>query len=270
MKHEGNVLKMQTTNGETVQYVLPIGDALVPLNPLIGKKIRINFEGRINCIATGELIKKTYGQGYCYKAYTNLPECDMCIVKPHQCHYGKGTCRDMKWGEEHCMIPFVVYLARTNHIKVGVTAANRCETRWMDQGAIEALPILRFSSRYQAGLMELEMSKSLPDKTNWQQMLLGEISDKRDLLELREELYLEFANLVDDLEGEEVESTNFYFHYLQVAQLNKVTSIDLDRKHHFEGILIGIKGQYLIFDKGVVNIRKHQGYHLSFEVINQN
>ena len=190
----------------------------------------------------------------------------MCIVKPHQCHYGEGTCRDMKWAEEHCMVPYVIYLARTNHIKVGVTGADRCEMRWMDQGAVEALPILRFSSRYQAGLMEIEIAKSLPDKTNWQQMLLGEISDKRDLVDVREELYLEFANLVDDLEGEEVDSTNYFFHYPQVGNLTKVTIIDLDKKHRFTATLMGIKGQYLIFDKGVINIRKHQGYFISLEI----
>ena len=165
------------------------------------------------------------------------------------------------------MVPFVVYLARTNHVKVGVTGANRCETRWMDQGAVEALPILRFSSRYQAGLMELEMSQSLPDKTNWQQMLLGEISDTRDLVDLREELYLEFANLVDDLEAEEVESSSYYFHYPEVSKLTKVTAIDLERKHRFSGTLIGIKGQYLIFDSGVINIRKHQGHHINLEIL---
>ncbi len=265
MRYEGNILKMQTTNGETVQYHLPLGKNLVAMNPLLGKELTIKYEGRINCVSTGELIKKSYGQGYGYKAYMSLPECDMCIVKPQQCHYAKGTCRDMKWGEEHCMVPYVLYLARTNHIKVGVTGQDRCETRWMDQGAVEALPILRFPSRYQAGLMEFEVSKVLPDKTSWQQMLLGEISDDRDLIEVREELYLEFANLVDDLEGEEVESVSQYFHYPQLSKLSKVTSFDLDKKNKISGTLIGIKGQYLILDKGVINMRKHQGHYITLE-----
>ena len=266
MRYQGNILKMHTTNGETVQYHLPLGETLVPMNALIGKHLTIKYEGQINCLSTGELIKKSYGQGYSYKAFLRLPECDMCIVKPQQCHYAKGTCRDMKWGEEHCMVSYVVYLARTNHIKVGVTGQDRCETRWMDQGAVEALPILRFSSRYQAGLVEFEMSKVIPDKTSWQQMLMGEISDDRDLIEVREELYLEFANLIDDLEGEEVESPGQYFHYPQTTKLTKVSSLDFDKKSQITGTLLGIKCQYLIFDKGVINIRKHQGYHITLEI----
>jgi hypothetical protein len=32
---------------------------------------------------------------------------------------------------------------------------------------------------------------------------------------------------------------------------------------NIEGTLMGIKGQYLIFDTGVINIRKYAGYHLA-------
>ena len=41
----------------------------------------------------------------------------------------------------------------------------------------------------------------------------------------------------------------------------KISSINLDKNNYFSGILIGIKGQYLIFNNGnVINVRKYGGY----------
>jgi hypothetical protein len=46
----------------------------------------------------------------------------------------------------------------------------------------------------------------------------------------------------------------------------KVKSIDLEKQNILSGKLMGIKGQYLIFeDNSVVNIRKHEGYVVSVE-----
>ena len=45
----------------------------------------------------------------------------------------------------------------------------------------------------------------------------------------------------------------------------KVTSFNLDKNPVAEGTLTGIKGQYLIFDTGVINMRKYGGYQLSLE-----
>jgi len=43
----------------------------------------------------------------------------------------------------------------------------------------------------------------------------------------------------------------------------KVTSLSLDKTPTVEGTLMGIKGQYIILDKGkVMNIRKHDGYYV--------
>ena len=47
----------------------------------------------------------------------------------------------------------------------------------------------------------------------------------------------------------------------------KVKSLSFDKLHEIEGRLWGIKGQYLIFDDGMVlNIRKHNGYLINLEV----
>lgn len=137
MKFSGNILKMKTTLNSPVSYSLPLGDNLVPMNQFIGRNIKLEYNGQINCIATGEKIKKTYNQGYSYKAFMQLPECDVCIVKPELCHYSKGTCRDKEWGEKHCFIPHFVYLAISSHVKVGITRHTQIPTRWIDQGATE-------------------------------------------------------------------------------------------------------------------------------------
>ncbi|MCP4468415.1 MAG: DUF2797 domain-containing protein, partial [Halieaceae bacterium] len=43
----------------------------------------------------------------------------------------------------------------------------------------------------------------------------------------------------------------------------KVSSFNLDKAPVAEGTLMGIKGQYLIFDAGVINMRKYAGYHIT-------
>ena len=40
----------------------------------------------------------------------------------------------------------------------------------------------------------------------------------------------------------------------------KVKSLDIEKLGTIEGKLWGIKGQYLIFDVGVINVRKYTGY----------
>jgi hypothetical protein len=43
----------------------------------------------------------------------------------------------------------------------------------------------------------------------------------------------------------------------------KIVSFNLDKNPIAEGTLLGIKGQYLIFDTGVINIRKYTAYQLA-------
>lgn len=48
----------------------------------------------------------------------------------------------------------------------------------------------------------------------------------------------------------------------------KCKSLNLQKTPFYEGVLKGIKGQYLIFEDGVVfNVRKHEGYEVSLNVI---
>ena len=47
---------------------------------------------------------------------------------------------------------------------------------------------------------------------------------------------------------------------------DKITSHNLDKIPEFEERLTGIKGQYLIFETRVINLRKYSGYHIDFEL----
>lgn len=257
----GNIMKMKSKLADIVQYHLPIGDELVDMNALVGQKIKLSFDGTINCIATGEKIKKSYNQGYSYKSFITLPECDICIVKPELCHYAKGTCRDSKWGEDHCMQPHIVYLALSSNVKVGITRQKQVPTRWIDQGATQALPILRVKDRKTAGLIEVEIAKEFSDRTDWRKMLKGELDEGDfDLPYLRDQIYDQFGDVIDDLEAEDLDEDVVSINYPVSKVPKKISSLGFDKTPEIEGELLGIKGQYLIFEKGVLNIRKHQGY----------
>lgn len=259
----GNILKMKTKlDGSTPLYNLPLSDESVFMNDIVGKKISMKFDGIINCIATGEQIKKSFNQGYSYKSFMTLAECDTCIIKPELCHYAKGTCRDPKWGEEHCFIPHYIYLAVSSDLKVGITRHTQVPNRWIDQGASFALPILKVRDRKTSGLIEVEIARAYKDKTNWQKMLKNEIPDI-DLHEMKEEVFEEFGDVLDSFDVEEVETTVTKIEYPVLEYPKKVKSLGFDKQSLVEGQLLGIKGQYLILDTGVINMRKHQGYRIN-------
>lgn len=266
MKKSGNLLKMKTHLEDTVRYELRLGDELIEMNQFLGKDIHFHFDGVINCISTGEKIKKSYNQGYSYKAFQTLAECDICIVKPELCHYAKGTCRDPKWGESHCFQPHIVYLALSSNVKVGITRKSQVPTRWMDQGATQALAILEVKDRKTAGLIEIEIAKEFSDRTDWRKMLKGELDESNfDLPFLRDQIYETFGDIIDDLDAKDLDGEIIEIKYPVLEHPKKVTSLSFDKKSDVSGKLLGIKGQYLILSSGVINMRKHQGYFVEFE-----
>ena len=269
---QGNLRKMRTQPGPPVGYRLPVGEQEVALNPLLGETVRLTFSGEIHCVACGRKTKKSFNQGYCYPCFQSLAQCDLCIVKPELCHYAQGTCREPAWGEAHCMQPHYVYVANSSGLKVGITRGSQIPTRWMDQGAVQALPIFRVQSRYQAGLLEVMFKQHIADRTNWQRMLQGE-PELADLVAKRDDLLgLCQAELHDHTQAagesaltllEEEDSRSFTYPVLEYP--TKVKSRNFEKTPEIEGTLLGIKGQYLIFDTGVLNVRKFGGYEVRFE-----
>ena len=270
----GMVRKMRTELAETVQYHLIFGDDEVPANALLGQAISLEYNGVINCVHCSRKTSKSFNQGYCYPCFKRLAQCDTCIVKPELCHYHLGTCREPQWGEQNCMIDHIVYLSNTSGVKVGITRGSQVPTRWMDQGATQAQPIFRVSNRLQSGEVETTFARHIADKTNWQAMLKGN-NDDRDLeaerLRLMNECATEIEMLrernglqaITVLESEAV--TQIRYPVLEFPA--KVKSFNLDKTPAISGTLMGIKGQYLIFDTGVINMRKYGGYHVALNTL---
>lgn len=242
----------------------------VNINSVLGKKVSFLFLGEINCISCGKPTKKSFHYGYCFPCVRRLPACDLCMVKPELCHFHKGTCRNPTWGEKYCFSPHIVYLANTSNSKVGITQERNIPSRWIDQGATQVLPIMKVSKRILSGLIEVKLGTYLSDKTNWRAMLRKKtyLFDNlsiiwEDLLS-KEEVFISDmqckygVKCVEILENRQ-EKTIHYPILIDPDKIN-IQTLNLDKKPLVEGTLLGIKGQYLIFDTGVINIRKFSGY----------
>jgi hypothetical protein len=258
---------MRTALASPVLYYLKVGEEELPMNEKLGKTLRIEFAGEISCIACGRGIKKSFSQGYCYPCFRNLPETDGCIVRPETCHFAAGTCRDPAWGETHCMQPHTVYLANSSAIKVGITRGLDPVSRWIDQGASKGLAIRRAKDRLESGRIEVALKEFVADKTNWRAMLKGD-PDPIDLALKRDELLALYAERYPQtpLRGEPLpEAESVQIQYPVSEYPEKVKSHNLDKEAVLEGTLMGIKGQYLILDTAVINMRKYGGYHLQVD-----
>ena len=263
MQYFGQISKMVSSLEEPIKYQLPIGKALVNINDLLGVKIHIEYDGEIKCIACNKKIYKTYMQGYCYPCFISLPQTDDCVFKPHLCKAHKGEARDMKWAEKHCLAKTYVYLSLTSNVKVGVTRHSHIPSRWVDQGAHYAIKLAATPNRYLAGMIEIELSKYISDRTKWRQMIQGKyeminlLDKKNDLLSKIPKEYQQYTIQENDL----VE-----LKYPMIHTPEKIKSFNLDKNSEISGILTGIKGQYLIIDNEIVlNIRKYTGYFLTID-----
>ena len=267
---QGTLKKMLSSldDSQHVMYQLPVGEQQLALNPLIGKPIKITHTGNIYCSHCGKKTKKSYSQGHCYPCMQKLASCDMCIMKPETCHYAKGTCREPNWGEQNCFVPHYVYLSNTSGIKVGITRHTQLPTRWIDQGATQGLPIFKVTNRYVSGLVEVALAKLVADKTHWQAMLKGHNEDMdlaeqaKQLIPLIEDKLNAIAAEHGDLAIERLDGSTQAILYPIEQFPVKVKSHNFDKVPEVTGILQGIKGQYLIFDTGVINIRKFGSYEV--------
>ncbi|RZV33722.1 MAG: DUF2797 domain-containing protein [Chromatiales bacterium] len=261
VRHSGSLRKMRTQLEDVVRYTLMLDDTPIDMNARIGQTIKLSFDGQINCIACDRLTKKSFGQGFCYPCFRDAPEASECIIRPELCRAHEGEARDMAWAEKHCLTEQIVYLARSSAIKVGITRASQVPTRWIDQGATDAIIFARVPNRYTAGLVEVAMKEHLTDRTNWQRMLKNEVIDA--------DLIAKKALVSDALDADlrqfiDTDDTVCSIDYPVNRYPEKVKSVGFDKQPEIEGCLAGIKGQYLIFDDNrVLNIRKHNGYRIT-------
>lgn len=267
---QGTLRKMSSQLRSPVEYQLRLGDAEVPLNPLLEKKISLHFSGQINCVKCARKTSKSFNQGYCYPCFQRLAECDSCIIHPERCHFDQGTCREPAWGERFCMQDHIVYLANSSGLKVGITRGTQVPTRWVDQGATQALAIIRVRARLQSGAVEVMFKQHVADKTNWRDMLKGEATTldmhakaaeliskcESDLKELEDKFGFFAISVLNGVDTVNIE-------YPVVTYPEKVASLNFDKTPIVEGALLGIKGQYLILDTGVINMRRFSGYEVA-------
>ncbi|MCK5907391.1 MAG: DUF2797 domain-containing protein, partial [Flavobacteriales bacterium] len=161
------------------------------------------------------------------------------------------------------LAPHIVYLAVSSGLKVGITRKTQIPTRWIDQGAESAIEFAEVPNRYLSGVIEVALKQFVSDKTSWQKMLKGPAPEV-DLLEWKNKLYNEMPEETKQYflsDRNEVHQQDFPID----SYPEKVKSINLTKQDSFEGVLKAIKGQYLIFEGGIVfNVRSHEGYIVEF------
>ncbi len=268
----GVVQKMRVEAQDTVSYTLIDATLEVEeaqqlnMNERIGDRLTLRFDGQKSCVLCGRSVRKLYNQGACYPCLTTRPETDGCIVRPHECHFFEpdNPCRDEEFAFERCFQPHVLYAALTSGPKVGITRQTQVPTRWMDQGATEAIIVARMGSRREVGLAEHALANEFADRTDWRRMLRGEAPEV-NLRDFADQVggRLSELGLGTPLPGDEQE--HYRFTYPASGAPDPLVSVKLDKTPELEGSLMGIKGQYLLFDTGVINLRSHSGFHVEIE-----
>ena len=264
MHLEGNILKMRTELATPVNYFLPVGQNEIAMNDLIGHEISMKFTGQINCISCGKQTKTSFGQGFCYNCMQTAPEASESVIRPELSKAHLGIARDMEWAERHDLINHHVYLAVSGDVKVGVTRYHQVPTRWIDQGASAAIKLATTPNRHIAGVIEVFLKKHFTDKTDWRAMLKNEIAFDFNLIDEKEKVYRLLPGELKKYFNPDNEITEIQYPVITFPKTIK--SVGFDKTPKIEGILTGIKGQYLIFqDDSVLNIRKHNGYFLQIK-----
>lgn len=264
MTYEGVLTKMQTEIGSPIQYYLVFESDFLNVNQLLDKSVSINFVGHqcLNC----SLSKKIYRQGFCYDCFYEIPQAADWIIRPElsKAHLGQED-RDLAYEKKVQLQPHIVYLANSSNVKVGVTRKTQVPTRWIDQGAHEAIEIVEVPNRYLAGVTEVALKDHIGDKTNWRKMLKNEIDDENlEAVRARLKSYIPKEAMPYFIETNT--ETHLEFPVLQYPE--KPKSLNLDKTPQFEGVLKGIKGQYLIFeDNTVFNVRGSEGYVVRLSVM---
>ena len=269
MKAEGVITKMSVhlnhEDGAQVEYKLFRTNTL-PMHSFVGKQIRITHSGRYACTDCQKEVKKLFGQGFCFPCFQNSPQNSPCIIRPELCQAHLGIGRDMEWETKCHLQDHIVYLTAGDQIKVGITQQNNIPSRWIDQGAIRAIIVARTKNRYLAGVLEVALKDFFSDKTNWQKMLKNDVDLNIDLVEAKWEVA---ESLPQDMVDQFVEDDSIMeINYPVLQYPEKIKSLKLETTPMIEGKLVGIKGQYLIFENdSVINIRSHAGYHVLVECL---
>ncbi|MBT8305389.1 MAG: DUF2797 domain-containing protein [Maribacter sp.] len=263
MQYEGVLRKMQTEIGQPIQYYMLFDTNFLNVNQVLDKELRLDFI-KFQCLNCGE-DRPIFRQGFCKTCFFETPSAGDWIMRPElsTAHLGKED-RDLEYEKKVQLQPHIVYLANSSNIKVGVTRKSQVPTRWIDQGAHEAIEIVEVPNRYLAGITEVALKDHLGDKTNWRKMLTNNVDDE-DLVKWRNKLKQYIPEEAKEYFIENNNETHLEFPVLKYPE--KVKSLNLGKTPSYSGILKGIKGQYLIFeDNTVFNVRGSEGYYISLGI----
>lgn len=263
MIYTGVLTKMKTEFKQPIEYYLIFEDDFLNVNQLLGKLVHIKFE-KYQCLRCG-MNTPIFRQGFCKSCFFETPSAGDWIMRPElsTAHLDKED-RDLEYEKSVQLQPHVVYLANSSNVKVGVTRKSQIPTRWIDQGAHEAIEIVEVPNRYLAGITEVSLKGYVADKTNWRNMLKNNLKDE-DLVEWREKLKTFIPEEAQSYYLENNKETEIKFPVLSYPK--KPKSLNIEKQIEFSGTLCGIKGQYLIFDDDTVfNIRSNEGLVVSISV----
>ncbi|MDO1502474.1 DUF2797 domain-containing protein [Winogradskyella maritima] len=256
MIYTGVLTKMQTEFLDPIQYYLVFKTDFVHMNQLLDKTMHLKHLG-YECLSCG-LNKEIYRQGFCKDCFFDKPVAGDWIMRPElsTAHLDQED-RDLAYEKKVQLQPHIVYLANSSNVKVGVTRKSQVPTRWIDQGAHEAVEIVEVPNRYLAGIAEVALKDHVADKTNWRKMLKNDIKDL-DLTEWRDKLKPFLPEETQAYFIQNNKETELHFPVNQYPE--KPKSLNLKKDIEFSGKLVGIKGQYLIFeDDTVFNVRANEG-----------
>lgn len=263
MLYEGVLRKMQSEMGHPIQYYLIFKEDFLNVNQVLDKELQLHFI-KYQCLNCGE-DKPVFRQGFCQTCFFETPAAGDWIMRPElsTAHLDKED-RDLEYEKKVQLQPHIVYLANSSNVKVGVTRKSQIPTRWIDQGAHEAIEIVEVPNRYLAGITELALKEHVSDKTNWRKMLTNTLEDV-DLVEWRNKLRQYIPDEAVAYYIENNQETHMQFPVLQYPV--KVKSLNLQKTKGYRGVLKGIKGQYLLFeDNTVFNIRGNEGLYVSLGI----
>ncbi|MDG1965145.1 MAG: DUF2797 domain-containing protein [Flavobacteriaceae bacterium] len=253
---KGVLKKMITEIGSPIRYYLNLESDFLEMNQLLDQTVKINFLGT-QCLSCHDS-KPIFRQGFCKNCFFENPSAGDWIMRPElsKAHLGEED-RDLEYEKKVQLQPHSVYLALSSHLKVGVTRKTQIPTRWIDQGAHQAVGILDVPNRYLAGVAEVSLKEHFSDKTNWRKMLQNDYEEILWTTAINQAI----DALPKDLKPHIIRDqlvTELQFPVLQYPE--KVKSLNLEKENSYTGVLKGIKGQYLIFeDQTVYNIRSNEG-----------
>ncbi|MDA9069173.1 DUF2797 domain-containing protein [Algibacter sp.] len=263
MTYQGVLTKMKTEFGSPIQYYLVFENDFLNMNQLLNKQITMQFV-KYQCLNCG-LDKPIHRQGFDKQCFYDTAHAGDWIMRPElsTAHLGKED-RDLEYEKKVQLQPHIVYLANSSNVKVGVTRKSQVPTRWIDQGAHEAIEIVEVPNRYLAGITEVALKDYVGDKTNWRKMLKNDIEDE-NLVEWRDRLKSYIPNEAKDYFIESNTETNIEFPVIKYPE--KPKSLNIQKEQQYSGKLVGIKGQYLIFeDDTVFNVRANEGLVVKISV----